>query len=400
MLQRHLVAPSNTAAAVPLHEQANLKEQTQPILDFFQAKTCYEFLPNSTQTLCIDVELPLRDALTVAVENMTTFATLWDSQKQRLCGMMTVTDYVKILLHFHAHPQGLELDHFWAQPVQQWRDQRPVKHKRANDAIVAITVNETLLQAVSLMQENKIHRLPVIHQNTPIHVLSLPPLLSYFVSLHPLTSPLFSYSLRDLKVGTFRDAGKPIHTGTPQTPLHVLLSDCMRHTVSVLPIVDEEGHLVDLFSRYDVMYIAQEAEYNLNVTLADISACLPKTPIFTCSKTTTFGAALQHLATSGARRLVCVDEANHVDGVVSVGDVFRFFYYFYTEGQIPPSPTSETSLPSPQPNEEKEQVKQDKPAVSAAAEEHTAQEPFPVAEAPAAAGHATPAEAVAPEPSA
>ena len=73
-------------------------------------------------------------------------------------------------------------------------------------------------------------------------------LLQYFAADFPLDSQLFSYSISDLKVGTF-DKEKII-TLSPTASLYEFLSTMITTGLGGLPVVDEEGTLVDIFSRY------------------------------------------------------------------------------------------------------------------------------------------------------
>ena len=70
----------------------------------------------------------------------------------------------------------------------------------------------------------------------------------------PPPPPLFSHSISDLNIRTFG----PTFTGTPQTPLFTLLDTCVNRGISAVPIVNEDGRLLDVFSRYDVMNLAVE----------------------------------------------------------------------------------------------------------------------------------------------
>eukprot|EP00906_Rhabdomonas_costata_P022277 RCo032193 len=331
---REFLSPEHNAA-VPLTDPDSLRGDVEPILEFFRTNTCYDFLPNSSEVVVVDIDLPLQHAFAVAQDNNVTFATLWDSTEgeKRLCGMLTITDYVKMLLHFRDDPEAMKRS--WDLPIRTWYRQRAITAGRQYNVLVYCEVEDSLLEALRLLHHHKIHRLPALHNGNILHVICRPSVLGYFAANFPLDSKFFSYSVLDLKVGTF---GR-VWTGTPHTPLHTLLTTCMTKKVAALPITDEEGVLVDMFSRYDVMNIAAESDHNLDSTIAEINASFPTTCLYTCSKHDTLRAVLQHLMRTGAQRLVCVDGNHRVEGIVTVGDIFDLFIrYIVGPTDAPPPP--------------------------------------------------------------
>eukprot|EP00667_Euglena_gracilis_P014728 EG_transcript_15273 len=305
--------------SIPLDDPASLTEQVHPIIEFFRNNTCYDFLPNSSEVVVVDIDLPLQHAFSVAQDNNLIAASLWDSRIKRLVGMLTITDYVKMLLHFRDDPEGM--NEFWALPIRAWYQSRPNKPMLPNGEIVHCGVEDSLLEALRLLHVHKVHRLPALHGGNLLHAVCRPSILGYFVANYPLDAPIFSYSITDLKVGTF---GR-IFTGTPHTPLFTLLDTCVKKVVSSIPIVDEKGTLQAVFSRQDVMSIAVEAEHTLESTISEIQAAYPPGDLPVCKKQDSLRAVLQHLLRTSAQRLICVDENRVVEGIVSVEDVFKFF---------------------------------------------------------------------------
>ena len=46
---------------------------------------------------------------------------------------------------------------------------------------------------------------------------------------------------------------RPVQTVTPGTPILEVLKLLIKNDISAIPICDEEGHVVDIFAKYDVM---------------------------------------------------------------------------------------------------------------------------------------------------
>lgn len=55
--------------------------------------------------------------------------------------------------------------------------------------------------------------------------------------------------LSELRIGTFDN----VETARPHTPIIEALHKFVERRVSALPIVDDEGRLVDIFAKFDVI---------------------------------------------------------------------------------------------------------------------------------------------------
>lgn len=356
---RLLVGPRKDEC-IPLDDPHQVKELLQPILDFLRSKKCYDFLPDSTQVVVLDIDLPLMHTFSVAHEHNVTFATLWDRRTSKYCGMMTVTDYINMLLNYHKDPEGLQafiqeggehndsmssspnatsqftsplMQEFMSLPIRRWRDSQRKLHKgHGAETLLSCDPEDTLFTALNILRVNRIHRLPVIDPSTEtlLYVLGRKILLQYFAADFPLDSQMFSYSIFDLKVGTF--GREFVTTLNPMNTLEECLSLMIQTGLGGLPVVDESGALVDIFSRYDIVYIAREAERDLNTTFAEITHLRPANPIYTCSRDDSLGSVFNHLMKFGVQRLIIVGENdNIVDGIVTIGDIVHFMFRYFEE---------------------------------------------------------------------
>uniref|UniRef100_A0A452GUE2 CBS domain-containing protein n=1 Tax=Gopherus agassizii TaxID=38772 RepID=A0A452GUE2_9SAUR len=68
----------------------------------------------------------------------------------------------------------------------------------------------------------------------------------------PIAAPL------ELGVGTFRDVAKVLETA----PLYMALETFVDRRVSALPVTNEAGQVVGLYSRFDVIHLAAQKTYN------------------------------------------------------------------------------------------------------------------------------------------
>lgn len=82
--------------------------------------------------------------------------------------------------------------------------------------------------------------IPLVHESTLISQLQI----------HELPKPSFTNkTLRELRIGTFEN----IETATEETSIILALKKFVERRVSALPIVDCEGKLVNIYSKFDVI---------------------------------------------------------------------------------------------------------------------------------------------------
>lgn len=71
-----------------------------------------------------------------------------------------------------------------------------------------------------------------------------------YLQIHELPKPSFtSKTLRELRIGTFEN----IETATEETSIILALKKFVERRVSALPIIDTEGKLVNIYSKFDVI---------------------------------------------------------------------------------------------------------------------------------------------------
>uniref|UniRef100_A0AAR2IGS4 5'-AMP-activated protein kinase subunit gamma-1 n=1 Tax=Pygocentrus nattereri TaxID=42514 RepID=A0AAR2IGS4_PYGNA len=266
-----------------------------------KAHRCYDLVPTSSKLVVFDTSLQVKKAFFALVSNGVRAAPLWDSKKQCFVGMLTITDFINILHRYYKSPlvQIYELE----------------EHKI-----------ETLYDAVSSLLKNKIHRLPVIDPLTgnTLYILTHKRILKFlklFISEMP--KPAFlSQTLEELKIGTFENIAM-VHS---DTPLYTALGIFVDHRVSALPVVDDKGRVVDIYSKFDVINLAAEKTYN-NLDITVTKALQHRSQYFegvlTCQAHETLEAIINRLVEAEVHRLVIVDDHEVVKGIVSLSDILQ-----------------------------------------------------------------------------
>ncbi|OON17111.1 hypothetical protein X801_07056, partial [Opisthorchis viverrini] len=91
------------------------------------------------------------------------------------------------------------------------------------------------------------------------------------IARHSLSkAPYLSQTLDELSLGTYASKVHVIRTDTTViAALHLFL----QHQISCLPVIDEQGRLTDLYSKFDVFNLAVTRSYNrLDITVYDALA--------------------------------------------------------------------------------------------------------------------------------
>uniref|UniRef100_A0AAR2L0Q8 5'-AMP-activated protein kinase subunit gamma-1 n=1 Tax=Pygocentrus nattereri TaxID=42514 RepID=A0AAR2L0Q8_PYGNA len=289
---------------------------------FMKAHRCYDLVPTSSKLVVFDTSLQVKKAFFALVSNGVRAAPLWDSKKQCFVGMLTITDFINILHRYYKSPlvQIYELEEH---KIETWRE---VYLQDSFKPLVSISPNASLYDAVSSLLKNKIHRLPVIDPLTgnTLYILTHKRILKFlklFISEMP--KPAFlSQTLEELKIGTFENIAM-VHS---DTPLYTALGIFVDHRVSALPVVDDKGRVVDIYSKFDVINLAAEKTYN-NLDITVTKALQHRSQYFegvlTCQAHETLEAIINRLVEAEVHRLVIVDDHEVVKGIVSLSDILQ-----------------------------------------------------------------------------
>ncbi|KAM6468932.1 5'-AMP-activated protein kinase subunit gamma-1 isoform 1-T1 [Liasis olivaceus] len=330
---------------------------------FMKSHRCYDLIPTSSKLVVFDTSLQVKKAFFALVTNGVRAAPLWDSKKQSfvgkdllasssypafplplpgvtsshlfffLTGMLTITDFINILHRYYksAMVQIYELEEH---KIETWRE---VYLQDSFKPLVCISPSASLFDAVTSLIRNKIHRLPVIDPDSgnTLYILTHKRILKFlklFIAEFP--KPEFmSKTLEELKIGTYDNIAK-VHTNTP---VYVALGIFVQHRVSALPVVDDSGRVVDIYSKFDVINLAAEKTYN-NLDVTVTKALQHRSQYFEgvlkCYKHETLETIINRLVEAEVHRLVVVDENNVVKGIISLSDILQAL--MLPGGQKPP----------------------------------------------------------------
>ena len=341
------------------------KDEVQIFAKFFRYHICYDLIPTSAKLVVFDTQLLVKKAFFALVYNGVRAAPLWHSASQKFVGMLTITDFIRILQMYYKSP-ALEMEELEEHKLETWRSQ-------LNDTkeLVWISPNATLFEAIRTLILNEIHRLPVIDPElgNVLYILTHKRLLRFlFLYIHDLPKPAyFHQSIDELGIGTYDN----IEVAKYDTPIIEALNKFVTKRVSALPIVDDQGILQDIYAKFDVIVsnlnfrgvfvcfdlpkegtssadfyqisalfvnknsensyffqnLAAEKTYNnLDVTLKEANDHRNEwfEGVHTCKRTDSLYKVMETIVKAEVHRLVIVNDDKKVCGVVSLSDILSY----------------------------------------------------------------------------
>ncbi|XP_054361123.1 5'-AMP-activated protein kinase subunit gamma-2 isoform X3 [Mirounga angustirostris] len=207
--------------------------------------------------------------------------------------------------------------------IETWRE---LYLQETFKPLVNISPDASLFDAVYSLIKNKIHRLPVIDpiSGNALYILTHKRILKFLqLFMSDMPKPAFmKQNLDALGIGTYHNIAF-IH---PDTPIIKALNVFVERRVSALPVVDESGKVVDIYSKFDVINLAAEKTYN-NLDITVTQALQHRSQYFEgvvkCSKLEILETIVDRIVRAEVHRLVVVNEADSIVGIISLSDILQ-----------------------------------------------------------------------------
>lgn len=312
--------------ADPFLEKVSLsdleEDESQIFVKFFRFHKCYDLVPTSAKLVVFDTQLLVKKAFYALVYNGVRAAPLWDSKRQEFVGMLTITDFIKILKMYYKSPNS-SMDELEEHKLETWRSVLQEEVKK----LVSIGPDASLYDAIKTLIHNRIHRLPVIDPMTGnvLYILTHKRILRFlFLYINELPKPSYMQkTLREIRIGSYDN----IEIATEDTSIITALHKFVDRRVSALPIVDSERRLKDIYAKFDVINLAAEKTYNdLDVSLK--TANEHRNAWFEgvqhCKLDESLYTVMERIVRAEVHRLVVVDEEEKVIGIISLSDILLY----------------------------------------------------------------------------
>uniref|UniRef100_A0AAY4CR96 CBS domain-containing protein n=1 Tax=Denticeps clupeoides TaxID=299321 RepID=A0AAY4CR96_9TELE len=266
--------------------------------------------------------LQVKKAFFALVANGVRAAPLWETKKQSFVGMLTITDFINILHRYYKSPM-VQIYELEEHKIETWRE---LYLQETFKPLVNISPDASIFDAVYSLIKNKIHRLPVIDpvSGNALYILTHKRILKFLqLFVCEMPKPAFmKQTLEELGVGTYSNIAF-IH---PDTPIIKALCIFVERRVSALPVVDESGKVVDIYSKFDVINLAAEKTYN-NLDISVTQALQHRSQYFEgvmkCNRLETLETIVDRIVKAEVHRLVVVDENASIVGIVSLSDILQ-----------------------------------------------------------------------------
>ncbi|XP_036400963.1 5'-AMP-activated protein kinase subunit gamma-1-like isoform X2 [Megalops cyprinoides] len=303
-------------------------------MEFMKSHCCYDTIPTSSKLVIFDTTLQVKKAFIALVANGLRAATLWDSKRQcfvepflsyfpvSLPGMLTITDFINILHRYYKSPM-VQIYELEEHKIETWRE---VYLQYSLNRLISITPDASLFDAVYALLKHKIHRLPVIdpESGNVLHIMTHKRILKFLMIFGSnIPKPRFlQKKIGEVAIGTFQKIAMVQETATVYDALSIFVA----RRVSALPVVNEQGKVVALYSRFDVINLAAQKNYNnLNMSMREAlqrRVCYVE-GVIKCYPHETLETVIDRISEAKVHRLVLVDTDDVVRGIVSLSDLLQ-----------------------------------------------------------------------------
>ncbi|OIS97731.1 PREDICTED: sucrose nonfermenting 4-like protein isoform X1 [Nicotiana attenuata] len=313
-----------------------------------------ELIPNSGKVFALDSEVAVKQAFHIMYEQGLAVIPLWDERNAKMSGMLTASDFILILLKLHGSHSMLTNDELERHTVSAWKYRKFQLHAEVSGPMIPPN-RRVLLQAgpddslkdvALLLLHNKISAVPLLHSPEDescvqlLHTACLAG-ISQHICRHFRHSleylPLLKQPVGNLPLGTWarevggRASSRVLLTLYSRDLLSSALKLLIEGQVSSIPILDDDGALVNVYSRSDVTSLARGnvyARFRLDqMTMAQVLEVLDEASRDRCRTCTRFDSLykiMELLSDPIVRRIVVIDpNSRQLEGIISLRDVFN-----------------------------------------------------------------------------
>ncbi|KAF8642359.1 hypothetical protein AX16_009628 [Volvariella volvacea WC 439] len=335
----------------PYHSQESHDAALNAIRSFLKATTSYDAFPVSFRLIVLDTKLNVKKALQCLLLNGVVSAPLWNSEKSRFAGMLTVLDIIHLIQYYYRTATydyaAMDVETFRLESLRDIEKELNVEPP----PLLREHPSSTLYDAAKLLIQTHARRLPLLDNDTETgHEVIVSVLTQYrllkFISINCAKEVQHLHlSLRKLNIGTY--AASPYSTDNPNPfyPIATARLDSRvfdvvhmfsERSISAVPIIDDDGVVVNLYETVDVITLVRLGVYqSLDLTISEaLNQRSPDFPgVVICTASDSLGTLLQLIKKRRVHRLVVVEgeeeekrggKMGRLVGVITLSDVLRY----------------------------------------------------------------------------
>ncbi|TFK57229.1 CBS-domain-containing protein [Heliocybe sulcata] len=339
----------------PRQVQESHDNAVNSIRAYLKGRQAYDAFPVSFRLIVLDSKLEVRKALQCLLLNGVVSAPLWNSETATFAGMFTVQDIIH-LIQYYYHTSSYDNA---ATDVETFRLEslRDIERSLGVEPppLLRDHPSSSLYDAAKLLIQTHARRLPLLDNDSETgHEVIVSVLTQYrllkFISINcPNEISKLQMPLRKLGIGTYVYASPsypetleghtpyhPIATATTSTPVFDVVHMFSERAISAVPIIDEDGIVVNLYETVDVITLVRLGVYqSLDLTVGE--ALHQRSPDFPgvviCTANDSLGTLLQLIKKRRVHRLVVVEgeeeekkggRKGRLLGTITLSDVLRY----------------------------------------------------------------------------
>ncbi|TFY68351.1 hypothetical protein EVJ58_g1072 [Rhodofomes roseus] len=354
------------------------------IRTYLKGRTSYDSFPVSFRLIVLDSKLEVRKALSCLLSNGVVSAPLWNSEKSCFAGMFTVSDIIHLIQYYYQFSSYDSAE----QDVETFRLEslRDIEKKLgvAPPPLLRESPGSSLYDAAKLLIQTHARRVPLLDHDTETkHEVIVSILTQYrllkFISINcPIHIQQLHLPLRKLNIGTYvTDSSQPdddapedynrfhpIATATMSTLVFDVVHMFSERGISAVPIIDEDGIVVNLYETVDVIALVRNGQYqSLDLTIAEaLNLRQPDFPgVVICTASDSLGTLMQLIKKRRVHRLVVVEgeeeerrggKKGRLLGIITLSDVLRYIIGEPAIGETPEFASSRVSVAERRPSQE------------------------------------------------
>ncbi|KAH0569913.1 5'-AMP-activated protein kinase, gamma-1 subunit [Spironucleus salmonicida] len=300
------------------------------VLDFFKQFTAYHIMPTSARTLAIDSDTTLYKAFRIMNDNLVSSSFVWDRSSELYTGVLTSTDIMKACITFYHAFQSSESKNDITKfglgdnpSLAEILSHVSISSVKTKQQLCYAQTTTTLLASINQMMENNVHRLPIIdNDGSIIATLTYRSICRFLVSKFRFESNILSKPIIET-----RAVSRLIITIPSSYTVLEATQVLVKHSLSVVPVLNENNEILDVFSKYDFSNMATTA-LNMQTKITEIIASRPPQMegLVTASTSSTVGSILRMIADKNLHRVILVDDEQPgiPVAVVSLRHVLKF----------------------------------------------------------------------------
>ncbi|KAG2149943.1 hypothetical protein BD769DRAFT_1409419 [Suillus cothurnatus] len=341
----------------PSQSQETHDAALHAIRNLLKGRTSYDAFPVSFRLIVLDTKLNVKKALQCLLLNGVVSAPLWNSEKSKFAGMLTVLDIIHLIQYYYDtanyEAAAADVETFRLESIRDIEKSLGV----ATPPMLAEHPNSTLYKAARVLIQTHARRLPLLDYDTETgHEVIVSVLTQYrllkFISINCTREiQQLHLSLRKLKIGTYVSSNPPppnpenpetqnpyypIATATLDTPVFDVVHMFSERAISAVPIIDQDGIVVNLYETVDVITLVRLGAYqSLDLTISEaLNQRSPDFPgVVICTAGDSLGTLLELIKKRRVHRLVVVEgdeeekkggKKGRLLGIITLSDVLRY----------------------------------------------------------------------------